>query len=135
MDIKVRNYCKEDLEGVNKVLYESFSCSKEDFSCNDFFEIVALVDGKIGGYLLLTKVFNPIKKRYYFLVDYVCVLSDYRGHGIGDLMLLYAEEVAREEKGMYLQLTCSHFRKAAHKLYERQGYKKRDSDIYRKELV
>ena len=47
----------------------------------------------------------------------------------------YAEEIVRSDKdALYLQLTCSYHRVAAHRLYERCGYIKRDSDIYRKVL-
>ena len=36
---------------------------------------------------------------------------------------------------LYLELTCSRFREAAHKLYENAGFIKRDSDIYRKDVI
>ncbi len=135
MSVEVRNYKKEDLDGVNKVLREVFSREKVDFDLDNFYEVVLVVDGVIAGYLLLTKVWNPIREIYYFLIDYVCILSEYRGNGFGKEMLQYAEDIAKKEGVSFLQLTCSRFRIAAHQLYESQGYQKRDSDIYRKELV
>ena len=89
----------------------------------------------VVGYLLLTKVFNPIREFYYCLVDYVCVASDYRGLGVSDKMINYAESTAKSMDCKYMQLTCSTFRTSAHKLYQRCGFVKRDSFIYRKELV
>ena len=135
MEIVIDFYKDDYLEATNNVLYEAFNVKKSNFSGNQFIEIVALVDGEVSGYLLLTKVLNPIKDKYYFLVDYVCVLSKYRGLGVSDRLMEFAEDIARKEKVMYLQLTCSTFREAAHKLYERCGYIKRDSDQYRKVIV
>ena len=137
MDIKVREYTKSDLDSVNVMLYEAFRRLKNtDISENDnFHEIVAEANGKVVGYLLLTKVLNPIRNRHYYLIDYVCVVRDYRGYGIGEKLLDYAEEYARHCGGMYLQLTCRWTRIEAHRLYEKCGFIKRESDIFRKELI
>ena len=133
--LEIRKYTDTDLEKVNEVLKEAFSIEKGNFSSDEFIEIVASNSGDICGYLLLTKVLNPIKNKYYMLVDYVCVSSKYRGLGIGKKMINYAYDIAKSEKVMYLQLTCSTFRAAAHRLYESCGFVKRDSDIFRKEIV
>lgn len=137
MQITVREYEKKDFDGVNKMLYEAFHRLKkiditED---NTFHEIVAEAEGKVIGYLLLTRVLNPIKNRPYYLIDYVCVVREFRGYGIGEKMMEYAEEYARHCGAMYLQLTCRWTRIEAHKLYEKAGFIKRESDIYRKELI
>ncbi len=134
MNIVVDYYKDENLEQVNNVLKEAFNVEKNNFSGEEFKEIVALYDDEAVGYLLLTKVLNPIKNKYYYLVDYVCVLSKYRGLGISDRLMEFAEDIAREDNAMYLQLTCSTHRVAAHRLYERCGYIKRDSDQFRKVL-
>ena len=134
MNIVVDYYKDEYLEQVNNVLKEAFDVEKSNFNGEQFKEIVALYDDEAVGYLLLTKVLNPIKNKYYYLVDYVCVLSKYRGLGISDKLMRFAEDIAKEDKVMYLQLTCGTHRLAAHKLYERCGYIKRDSDQFRKVL-
>ena len=132
--IDVRFYENRDLDSVNTILEEAFKVSKSNFNNSSIKEIVALDDGNVCGYLLLTKVLNPILNKYYYLVDYVCVSNSYRGRGVGKKLLSFAEEVALREDAMYLQLTCSSFRVAAHKLYESCGFIKRDSDIFRKVL-
>ncbi len=134
MMVEVRNYKEEDLNKVNLILMEAFSHEKTNFNDANFKEIVALCDNTVCGYLLLTKVLNPIKNKYYYLVDYVCVSSEYRGNGIALKMLEYAENVAKKDGAMYLQLTCSYSREAAQKLYEKAGYEKRESNVFRKEL-
>ena len=132
--IEVRLYQNNDLESVNNILRESFNITKNNFNYNNITEIVACLDNKVCGYLILTKVLNPIKNRYYYLVDYVCVSSNYRRLGIGKKLMDYATLLANKDNAMYLQLTCSTFRKDAHKLYKKCGYVKRDSDIFRRKL-
>ena len=132
MKIEVRKYRESDLDAVNKVLLEVFSYTKSNFKDDSFKEVVVLVDDVICGYLLITKVLNPIKNKYYCLFDYVCVSEKYRGLGLGEKLTRYAEEVALEDSPMYLQLSCSYFRQDAHKLYEKCGFEKRESDLYRK---
>ena len=135
MEIKVRKYEAKDKKEINQLLEESFSVQKENFQEKDFQEIVAEVGNVVCGYLLLTKVKNPILNQHYYLIDYVCVRKDYRENGIGKELMKYAEEIAKEEKTMYIQLTCSHNRVEAHQLYEKCGFIKRKSDIFRKDLL
>lgn len=135
MEIEVREVYDEDLDSINSLLKDAFSVTKSNFSSDDIHEIVAVVDSKIVGYLLYTKVFNPIKSRYYGLIDYVCVASKYRRMGVARKMLEYVTILAMKDDLMYLQLTCSYFRIAAHHLYENCGFVKRESDIYRKEII
>lgn len=135
MNVEVRMYEEKDLEGVNQILKESFAIQKGAIVGNEYKELVAICNQKVVGYLLLTTVFNPIGKRIIYYVDYVCVDSEYRGHGIGKKLLDYAYELAKEEGVSYLQLTCSRFRISAHRLYEKCNFIRRDSDIYRKEIL
>lgn len=132
MKIEVRKYKETDLDAVNKVLLEVFSYTKSNFNDDCFKEVVILVDDVICGYLLITRVLNPIKNKYYCLFDYVCISEKYRGLGLGEKLTRYAEEVALEDDPIYLQLSCSHFRSGAHKLYKKCGFEKRESDLYRK---
>ena len=135
MKVEIREYKSDDLDSVNNVLDEAFSAKKSNFDGENYKEIVAVCDDKVSGYLLLTKVFNPIRQYYYCLVDYVCVASNYRGLNVSDKMIYYAEDIARKMNCKYMQLSCSTFRESAHKLYQRCGFVKRDSSLYRKELV
>lgn len=135
MNIEVRDYKQEDFSFVNSILQESFSVSKREFHDSCFRELVVTCDGVVCGYLLLTKVLNPILGKYYYLVDYVCVDSKYRGNGLSKKLLERASEIAKEEEIYYLQLTCGRKRLAAHKVYLDSGFVMRDSDIFRKEIL
>lgn len=133
--IEVRDYCDTDLDQVNSILKESFNESKRNFKNGNFMEIVTCVDGKVAGYLLITKILNPIKEKFYYLVDYVCVSSDYRRMGLAKKMLEEVYKRAKKENIIYIQLTSSRYREAAHKLYLSCGYVKRDSDMFRKDIL
>jgi ribosomal protein S18 acetylase RimI-like enzyme len=133
----VRDYRDSDYAFVNQMLLDSFSVTKgeDNLIGAEYHELVGVIDSNVVGYLLLTKVYNPIIQKSYHLIDYVCVSSNYRRLGVGKALLQKAYEIARSEHAIYLQLTCSNFRIAAHKLYENCGYVKRESDLFRKEIV
>ena len=135
MNMIVRKYMEEDYPFVNKILQEAFSVSKKEIVGDEFFEVVVTFDNIVVGYLLLTKVYNPIKEIYYYIVDYVCVDSNYRGMGLGKEMFKYVFTLAKENNITYLQLTSKRSRIAAHKLYDSLGFVRRDSDIFRKEIL
>ena len=134
MNISIREYQENDLDGVNIVLYEAFNTTKDNFNYDNIKEVVALLDNQVVGYLLLTKVYNPIKKIFYFIVDNVCVLSICRSKGIGKKMLDFVDNIAKENNISYITLTSGYQRIEAHKLYEKCGYVKRESNIFKKEV-
>ena len=123
MEIIVRDYMDSDLDKVNEILLEAFGVSKGNFKDDNLRELVSVSDSEVSGYLILTKVLNPIKNIYYCLI------------GTSDKLINYAIEVAKEMGANYLQLTSAPHRIGAHKLYERCGFKKRETDVFRKEIV
>ena len=135
MNIVIDSFKEIYLVGVNNLLQENFSLVKENFRSDLFYELVALYGGEVVGYTLLTKVYDPIKKRNNFYVDYLCVSTNFRRLGIGKMLLNEAYRIAKENNALYLQLTCSRFRMAAHALYLSCNFVKRESDIFRKEII
>ena len=133
--IEVRDYSDTDLDSVNEILKEAFNEVKRNFKNNNFRELVICVDGKVAGYLLMTRILNPIKEKFYYLVDYVCVSSNYRRMGLGRKLMDEVYSIAKDNNAIYIQLTSSRYREAAHKLYLSCGYVKRDSDIFRKDIL
>lgn len=133
--IEVRDYSDTDLDSVNEILKEAFNESKRNFKNNNFKELVVCVDGNVAGYLLMTRILNPIKEKFYYLVDYVCVSSKYRRLGLGRKLMDEVYNIAKDNDAIYIQLTSSRHREAAHKLYLSCGYVKRDSDIFRKDIL
>jgi len=64
-------------------------------------------------------------------VEDVVVDEKYRGKGLGENLVRRLISEAKRKKARYLDLTTSPNRKAANKLYEKLGFKKRDTNVYR----
>lgn len=136
MDFVVRKYEDNDFLATKDLLKEAFGVERVLKSINDsnHFQLVACCEEMVVGYLLLTKVDDPIIARCYFLINYVCVKKEYQNKKIGYLLIREAEKIAKDNNAFYLQLTSSRFRTFAHKLYKSCGFVIRDSDIFRKVL-
>lgn len=133
--ISVREYMMTDYFDVSRIIKEAFDVEKVNVNPDDNYrELVGVVDDKVVGYLVLTRVLDLVKGRPYYLVDYVCVDSAYRNLGIGYMMMDKVLEIASNDKAIYIELTSRKERVAAHHLYEKCGYEKRDSVIFRRVL-
>ncbi len=133
--IGVREYRMTDYFDVSRILEEAFGVTKANVNPdNNYKEYVAVVNDVVAGYLVLTRVLDLVKGRPYYLVDYVCVAKSYRNLGLGQLLMERVLEVARKDKALYVELTSRKDRVAAHHLYEKVGFEKRDSYIYRRAL-
>ena len=135
MEIIVRKYEDTDYEGADKVLFESLSYHKEKLSDDRVYEFVASLEGKVVGYFNLMEEVDIIRNIKIFHIGYVCVDPECRGQGIGRKMMDFAISYAKENGAARMELTSSNYREAAHKLYLSLGFVKRDSSIFRKELV
>lgn len=135
MNIEVRAYEEGDFDQVNEILQQAFGYPKIDKTDERVYEFVALLDQQIVGYFQLMEEIDVIRDIKIFHVGYVCVDSDVRGQGVGQVMMEFAENFVREHHGSRMELTSGNQRVAAHRLYEKMGFEKRDSSIFRKELV
>nr|XP_022291375.1 uncharacterized protein LOC111102799 [Crassostrea virginica] len=83
---------------------------RSELGCCDLFRLYLMTSG--------TKVDIPADKAY---VDHICVLSKFRGKGIGKILLDMADMDARKRgcKSIFLLVATSN---PAQHLYERQGY-------------
>lgn len=145
MDFIIREY-NNDFSDVSSLLKESFpevsDMLEESLISSDtlsldkakYIQLVCEVENKVVGYALASRTHDPILKKNSFWIDYVCVNSNYRGNGIGKLLINKIEEIARNENALFLQLTSSRFRVGARKMYSDLGFSIRESDIFRKVL-
>ncbi len=65
------------------------------------------------------------------IVEDVFVLEEYRGQGIGEKLMLALIDEARKRKATSISLTSRPSRIVAHKLYEKLGFIKRETDSFR----
>ncbi len=146
MEILIREYNNEDFDIVKNILFECFpevndllersmdNYNTLDLDKNKYIQFVAVEDDKVVGYALASRSLDPVLVRSNIWIDYVCVTSSARGKGIARKLMMAIEELAKEEKILFLQLTSSRFREGARKLYLDLGFEIRESDIFRKVL-
>ncbi len=91
--------------------------------------LIARVDGTIGGSLTLVLFRIPTGVRA--MIEDVVVDEALRGRGIGEALSREALKVARENGARTVDLTSRPSREAANRLYQRIGFKLRDTNVYR----
>jgi ribosomal protein S18 acetylase RimI-like enzyme len=91
--------------------------------------MVARADNnQIVGALTLTVYRVPTGIRS--IIEDVIVDTSARGQGIGDALMKYAINLAREKGAQNIALTSNPMREAANRLYLRVGFKKRETNAY-----
>ena len=135
MGVEVRKYTDSDYDRVNKIILDSFGYEKGKIKDERAIEIVAVLDSVVVGYLVLNEMVDIIKNIKIYHIDYVCVDPEYRNQKIGKTMIEYVCDYAEENNVSRLELTSRKDRIAAHKLYEGCGFVKRDTDLFRKEIL
>ena len=68
-------------------------------------------------------------------IDDVVVDHTVRGRGIGEALTRDAIERARGARARAIHLTSHPYREAANRLYQRIGFERRDTNVYRYKLV
>ena len=86
-------------------------------------------DGTILGSLTLVLFRIPTGLRAW--IEDVVVDGEARGQGVGEALNRYAVDVAAERGARTVDLTSRPSRKAANRLYQRLGFEKRESNVYR----
>ena len=94
--------------------------------------LIAREGGQIVG--SLTLVVFPIPTGARAWIEDVVVDSSARGKGVGEALNLKALEIARAEGAVTVDLTSRPSREAANRLYQRIGFVKRDTNVYRYDL-
>ncbi|MCL6674265.1 GNAT family N-acetyltransferase [Streptomyces panaciradicis] len=100
-----------------------------DLACDTNTVLVARADHGIVGTLTLTTV--PLPSGLRARVEDVIVDEAARGHGIAGLLMEQALQSAREAGARTVDLTSRPDREAANRLYERLGFQRRGSTVYR----
>lgn len=98
-------------------------------ACDANTMLVARSGGTIVG--TLTLVMFPAPAGLRARIEDVIVDHAARGHGIAGLLIREAIRLAREAGARTVDLTSRPDRAAANRLYERQGFRQRESTVYR----
>ncbi len=99
----------------------------------DAWYLIAEVGRELVGMVQVNERYSTWDGGHYGYVEDFFVLDDYRGQGIGALMLAHIETRALARAWVRLDLDVLANNEAAH-LYERAGYDRTDYVIYRRML-
>jgi ribosomal protein S18 acetylase RimI-like enzyme len=91
--------------------------------------LVARVDGVIVGSLTLVIFHIPTGIRAW--IEDVVVDADARGKGVGEALNTFALAEAKRQGSITVDLTSRPSREAANRLYQRLGFKERETNVYR----
>lgn len=91
--------------------------------------LLAYDGGKIAGTLTLVVFRTPTAMRA--LIEDVVVDSAARGRGIGEALVRKALHIAAARGARNVDLTSRPVRAAANRLYERAGFVRRETNVYR----
>ncbi|MGW5940120.1 GNAT family N-acetyltransferase [Streptomyces celluloflavus] len=91
--------------------------------------LVARVEGVIVGTLML--VISPLPSGLRAHIEDVVVDTAARGHGVGRVLIDKALGLAADAGARTVDLTSRPSREAANRLYERAGFQRRESTVYR----
>ncbi len=94
--------------------------------------LVARIDGDVVGALTLVVFRIPSGVRAW--IEDVVVDEATRGQGVGAALNREALRLAAEQGAKTVELTSRPSREAANRLYQRLGFKARDTNVYRFEL-
>jgi ribosomal protein S18 acetylase RimI-like enzyme len=91
--------------------------------------LLAKVDGVIVGSLTLVIFYIPTGIRAW--IEDVVVDLDARGKGVGEALNKFALAEAKRQGATTVDLTSRPSREAANRLYQRLGFKARETNVYR----
>ena len=136
-NLVIRRYIDSDFNDVIRLLRDYFSIS-DGISCfeddNNSFGLVSLINNKVVGYARVDKLKNIGKNCNYYLLNFVCVDSDYQNMNIASSLLEFIFNKAKEDDVSYIELTSKSSREAANHLYLKSGFVIRDTNVFRKEI-
>ncbi len=136
---QVKEFSEETAEAVRSLLKQLVSnykpltddALKEMLNSPQSFLLVAkeATSGQIAGMITLTVFRIPDSKKAY--LDDVIVDEKFRGRGIAVLLTEKAIALVKENNADYVELTSNPKRVAAIHIYEKLGFQKRDTNVYR----
>ncbi|MEW1688576.1 GNAT family N-acetyltransferase [Streptomyces sp. NPDC091265] len=98
-------------------------------ACSTNSLLVARVEDLVVG--TLTLMMSPLPSGLRAHIEDVVVDAGARGHGVGKVLIDRALELAADAGARTVDLTSRPSRKAANRLYERAGFRQRESNVYR----
>ena len=117
----LREYNDNDFSTVKNIIDTSFNLNIDNiYQASNVESFVYEDDGKVVGYLNITKDFDVVRNMKYAWINFVCVDPDCRGQGIGKKMMISAIERCNDCK--LIRLTSNPKKEVANKMYLELGF-------------
>ena len=138
IEIKEVTEFSSDVADVIRTLAQQEGHNYKELTDDDFKEIlssphttlfVAEVNGQIAGMITLVVTRIPYARKA-SLEDLV-VNEEFRGRGLGTLLVERVIEEAKKKKASYIDFTSRPRREGSNALYEKLGFQKRETNVYR----
>jgi PhnO protein len=108
-----------------KIKFDIFEKTYKDKLEDKFsYNIVAVLDGKIIGILVSEISVKMHRAKKCSFIDDIIVDKNYRGNGVGKLLLESAINYSIEQDCEVIELTSYLSNEDAHRFYEKNGFKK-----------
>ena len=125
----LREYNDNDFSVVKKIIDNSFNMNIEKIYTSSNVENLVYEDnGKVVGYLNITKDFDVVRNNMYAWINFVCVDPDCRGQGIGKKMMVSSIERCNDCK--LIRLTSNPKKEVANKMYLELGFEIYDTNLF-----
>lgn len=132
--VEIKNYEDKYLVSLNELLQKCFKVERKCDVLDSDVEVLAVTDDKVVGYLVLNYLYDSLKDKKYYHVNYVCTDPEYRNQGIAKEMFSYVFQLCIKNDISYLELTSRPSRVAAQGLYRKLGFVERETTVFRKEI-
>lgn len=135
MNVEIRLMQENELEEVASLVQKVFGyyTVPKQLTIDDF-SVVAIVDNRIVGQILVHPIVDPFLNRMQYYLQDICVDSTYRENGIASKMIHYIFTLAQKNHIFRVFLTSKKTRLEAHELYKKLGFYERDSDVFAKDF-
>lgn len=134
MDKKVELLSKQDIKSYIDFIKEVFEYDVDIKLVEKLLKknkvLIIKEDEKIVASLTLEERFEYIRNKKYYLVSYLGVLKDYRREGYASMLFEKTEELVRENKINYLELTSGNQRRSAYYFYKDKEFKIKDTTVF-----
>ena len=92
--------------------------------------VLLVLDGKkvIGmGTIIFIRTITGVHAR----IETVVIDQNYRSQGIGSKLVMRLIRIARQQRAKYIELTSHASRIAANRMYQKIGFQRRETNVYR----
>ena len=134
MNKEVEYLKKENIDSYIKFISEVFDYEPNKEDIEKLIEhdsvLVIMNQDKVIASVILSEHYEFIKSQKYYRIGYFGVLKEYRRMGYASRLFEKIEELVKENDIKYLELTSGNHRKAAHYLYQSNGFKIKDTTVF-----